>query len=194
MFKIILIPVFADVVLNVSIQRLRIHCSRCGLMRHLSMNVVWKTITAINLGQHGLGSSSSVFLMPLGAHTLFCFKGTEFLWLLMFFVSSHTGCLWLLMFFLRLTQDAFGSSCFCLESHNRMPLAPHVFVSTHRTGCFWSSHNRMPLAPHVFVSTHRTGCPWLLTEQDAFGSSCAARALRLSCNCVGAVSKCLLLQ
>ena len=167
-------------------------------MRHLSMNVVWKTITAINLGQHGLGSSSSVFLMPLGAHTLFCFKGTEFLWLLMFLVSSHTGCLWLLMFFLRLTQDAFGSSCFCFYSHNRMPLAPHVFVSTHTTGCLWLlmflflvtqqdafgsscfcfySQNRMPLAPHVFVSTHRTGCLWLLmflfllTEQDALGSS-----------------------
>ena len=49
-------------------------------------------------------------------------------------------------------KDAFGSSCF-------------LFLLTH-------SHNRMPLAPHVFFSTHRTGCPWLLTEQDAFGSSC----------------------
>ena len=136
--------------------------------------------------------------MPL-APLFFCFYSHRMPLAPHVFLSTHTGCLWLLMFLFLLTQDAFGSSCFCFDSHNRMPLAPHVFVSSHTTGCLWllmflflltqdalgSSQNRMPLAPHVFVSTHRTGCPWLLTEQDAFGSSCS---------CVGAVSTCLLLQ
>ena len=48
----------------------------------------------------------------------------------------------------------FGSSCFLFlftHSHNRMPLAPHVFSVLTEQDALGSSQNRMPLAPHVVV-------------------------------------------